>query len=75
MKNPARHHHQHHNRDAEHPVASKEKIDSSKWTRAVHKSRFLIVAYAVFLLIHQINRLKSQEKAPPGEPITNECPS
>jgi large-conductance mechanosensitive channel len=62
MNNPVRHHYKHHNRDGEHPVSSKEKSDSSKWTRAVHKSRFLIVAFAVFLLIRQINRLKRQER-------------
>jgi large conductance mechanosensitive channel len=34
---------------------------------------FLIVAFAVFLLIRGINRLKHQEKAP-AEPTTKECP-
>jgi large conductance mechanosensitive channel len=35
---------------------------------------FLIVAFAVFLLIRQINKLKRQEEAPPVEPTTKDCP-
>ncbi|UCE05346.1 MAG: large conductance mechanosensitive channel protein MscL [bacterium] len=35
---------------------------------------FLIVAFAVFLLIRSINRLKKKEEAPPAEPTTKECP-
>ena len=35
---------------------------------------FLIVAFAVFLLIKSINRLKRQEEVPPAEPTTKECP-
>ncbi len=34
---------------------------------------FLIVAFAVFLLIRQINKLK-REEAPPEEPTTKDCP-
>lgn len=34
---------------------------------------FLIVAFAVFLLIRQINRLKQQEEAPPPVPTTQQC--
>lgn len=34
---------------------------------------FLIVAFAVFLLIRNINRLKRQEEAPPAVPTTKEC--
>ena len=34
---------------------------------------FLIVAFAVFLLIRSINKLKRQEKAPPPVPTTKEC--
>jgi large conductance mechanosensitive channel len=34
---------------------------------------FLIVAFAVFLLIRQINRFKRQEEAP-VEPTTKDCP-
>ena len=32
---------------------------------------FVIVAFAIFLVIKQINRLK---KAPPADPTTKECP-
>jgi large conductance mechanosensitive channel len=35
---------------------------------------FIIVAFAVFLLIRGINRLKRKEEAPPAEPTTKECP-
>jgi large conductance mechanosensitive channel len=35
---------------------------------------FLIVAFAVFLLIKQINALKKEEAAPPAAPTTKECP-
>jgi len=35
---------------------------------------FLIVAFAVFLLIRQINRFKRQEEPSPAEPTTKECP-
>jgi len=34
---------------------------------------FLIVAFAVFLLIRSINKLKRQEEAPPAVPTTKEC--
>jgi large conductance mechanosensitive channel len=34
---------------------------------------FLIVAFAVFLLIRQINRFKRREEAP-AEPTTKDCP-
>ncbi|MCB1677629.1 MAG: large conductance mechanosensitive channel protein MscL [Halioglobus sp.] len=34
---------------------------------------FLIVAFAVFLLIKSINRLQAAEKAPPAEPTTKAC--
>jgi large conductance mechanosensitive channel len=34
---------------------------------------FLIVAFALFLLIRSINRLKRKEKAPSAEPTTKEC--
>ena len=34
---------------------------------------FLIIAFAVFLVIRNINRLKRQQEAPPV-PITKECP-
>jgi large conductance mechanosensitive channel len=36
---------------------------------------FLIVAFAIFLLIKQVNRLQRQpEPAPAGPPTTKECP-
>ena len=35
---------------------------------------FVIVAFAVFLLIKGLNTLKRQEEAPPAEPTTKECP-
>lgn len=35
---------------------------------------FLIVAFAVFIVIRNINRMKKQEEAPPPEPMTKECP-
>lgn len=35
---------------------------------------FLIVAFAVFLLIQQINKLREKEEAPPPEPTTKDCP-
>jgi large conductance mechanosensitive channel len=35
---------------------------------------FVIVAFAVFIVIRNINRLKRQEEAPPAEPTTKECP-
>ena len=35
---------------------------------------FLIVAFVVFLLIRNINRLRREEEAPPAEPTTKECP-
>ncbi len=34
---------------------------------------FLIVAFAVFLLIRSINRLRREEDAPPAEPTTKDC--
>ncbi len=34
---------------------------------------FLIVAFCVFLIIRNINRLKKEEEAPPPEPTTKEC--
>jgi len=35
---------------------------------------FVIVAFCVFLLIRNINKLKRKEEAPPPEPTTKECP-
>jgi large conductance mechanosensitive channel len=34
---------------------------------------FIIVAFAIFMVIKQMNRLKKKE-APPGEPTTKDCP-
>ncbi len=33
-----------------------------------------IVAFVIFLFVRQINRLKREQKAPPAEPTTRECP-
>lgn len=35
---------------------------------------FVIVAFALFLLIRSINKFKRKEEAPPAEPATKECP-
>jgi len=35
---------------------------------------FIIIAFAVFLLIRNINKLKRQKETPPEEPTTKECP-
>jgi large conductance mechanosensitive channel len=35
---------------------------------------FIIVAFAIFLLIRAINRLQREKEAPPEEPTTKECP-
>jgi large conductance mechanosensitive channel len=35
---------------------------------------FVIVAFAVFLLIRNINRMKKEEEAPAEEPTTKDCP-
>src|SRR4030042_866640 len=35
---------------------------------------FLIVAFAVFLLVRNINRLKKEKEVPPTTPATKECP-
>ena len=37
---------------------------------------FLIVAFAIFMVVKQINRLRRKEEAPaaPAEPTTKECP-
>jgi len=35
---------------------------------------FLIVAFAIFLLIRNINRLKREREASPAVPTTKECP-
>ena len=35
---------------------------------------FLIVAFAVFLVIKNMNKLKREQEAPPAAPATKECP-
>lgn len=35
---------------------------------------FLIVAFAIFLLVKNVNRLKRQQEAPPAVPTTKDCP-
>ncbi len=35
---------------------------------------FLIVAFAVFLVVKNINRMKREEQAPPPAPATKDCP-
>lgn len=35
---------------------------------------FIIIAFAVFLVIKGINRMKREREAPPAEPTTKECP-
>jgi large conductance mechanosensitive channel len=35
---------------------------------------FLIIAFAVFLLIRGINRLQHEQETPPEEPKTKDCP-
>jgi len=35
---------------------------------------FVIVAFAIFMVIKQMNRLKKEEEAPPAEATTKECP-
>lgn len=35
---------------------------------------FLIVAFAIFIVIKNINRLKREEPAPVAEPTTKDCP-
>ena len=35
---------------------------------------FLIIAFAVFLVVKNVNRLKREEQAPPAAPSTKDCP-
>ena len=35
---------------------------------------FIIVAFALFIVIKQMNRFKREEETPPEEPTTKECP-
>ncbi len=34
---------------------------------------FLIVAFVIFLLVKQVNRLRARQAAPPAEPTTKDC--
>jgi large conductance mechanosensitive channel len=35
---------------------------------------FVIIAFALFLIVHQINRLERKEEEKPAEPTTKTCP-
>jgi large conductance mechanosensitive channel len=35
---------------------------------------FLIVAFAIFMMIRSMNKMKREEEAPPAEPTTKDCP-
>jgi large conductance mechanosensitive channel len=35
---------------------------------------FLIIAFSIFILVKNINRLRKQQEATPAEPTTKECP-
>ncbi|HXX59005.1 MAG TPA: large-conductance mechanosensitive channel protein MscL [Thermodesulfovibrionales bacterium] len=35
---------------------------------------FLIIAFSVFLIVRNVNRLRRPEEAPPAQPTTKECP-
>ena len=35
---------------------------------------FLIVAFAVFMLVKVVNNMRREEEAPPAEPTTKDCP-
>lgn len=35
---------------------------------------FVIIAFAIFLLIRQMNKLTKKPEAPPGPPTTKDCP-
>jgi len=35
---------------------------------------FLIVAFAIFMVVRTMNRFKKTEEAPPAEPTTKDCP-
>ncbi|MEK7283726.1 MAG: large conductance mechanosensitive channel protein MscL [Acidobacteriota bacterium] len=39
-----------------------------------HVLDFLIVAFVIFLLVRQMNRLKSRAAAPAAAPLTRDCP-
>jgi len=35
---------------------------------------FIVIAFAIFIVIRNINKLKKKEEAPPAEPTTKDCP-
>jgi large conductance mechanosensitive channel len=35
---------------------------------------FVIVAFAIFLLVKGVNKMRREKEAPPAEPTTKECP-
>lgn len=35
---------------------------------------FVIVAFVIFLLVRQVNRLRARQEAPPAVPTTKDCP-
>jgi len=35
---------------------------------------FIIIAFAIFMVVKQMNRLKRKEEAPPAAPTTKDCP-
>jgi large conductance mechanosensitive channel len=35
---------------------------------------FLIIAFSVFIIVRNVNKLRRQEEAPPAVPTTKECP-
>lgn len=35
---------------------------------------FLIVAFAIFLVVHQVNRMRREPEPAPAEPTTKQCP-
>jgi large conductance mechanosensitive channel len=35
---------------------------------------FIIVAFVIFLLVKQVNRMRAQQAAPPPAPMTKDCP-
>jgi large conductance mechanosensitive channel len=35
---------------------------------------FIVIAFAIFMVIRSMNQLKKKEEAPPAEPTTKDCP-
>jgi len=35
---------------------------------------FIVIAFAIFMVIRSMNKLKKKEEAPPAEPTTQDCP-